>query len=149
MLQLDTKLQPLSVCQTAWGKADWGSSVINTFDTNTMMCAASEHSCTAVLCCAYACGCCGELAGIPALRAACCTRPCRPPRPAAPAAENYPQAGWGFCAGDSGGPLILDNGSAAADRQIGIVSWGPAKCGQTESTPCERPCLCWRHAVAV
>lgn len=32
------------------------------------------------------------------------------------------------CNGDSGGPIIVDGGSAAADLQVGIVSWGPVQC---------------------
>ncbi|KAI7846120.1 hypothetical protein COHA_000381 [Chlorella ohadii] len=51
------------------------------------------------------------------------------------AAKNYPYRGYGFCAGDSGGPLLVDGGSAANDRQVGIVSWGPANCGAAESSP--------------
>lgn len=51
------------------------------------------------------------------------------------AGKNYPYKGYGFCSGDSGGPLIVDGGSAANDRQVGIVSWGPANCGAAENTP--------------
>lgn len=58
------------------------------------------------------------------------------PLPGSPT-ENYPYRGYGFCAGDSGGPLLVDGGSAANDRQVGIVSWGPANCGAAESSPCE------------
>ena len=33
-------------------------------------------------------------------------------------------------AGDSGGPILLDGGSAAQDAQVGLVSWGKAvRCG--------------------
>ena len=68
------------------------------------------------------------------------SRLCCPHRLPPSAAENFPNAGAGFCAGDSGGPFIVDGGSAAADRQMGIVSWGPGKCGETVNTPCERGC---------
>lgn len=74
------------------------------------------------------------------------------PRTALPSAENYPYKGYGFCSGDSGGPLIVDGGRAANDRQVGIVSWGPANCGEAENTPCERACceqLVWRAGWAV
>ena len=45
-MQLDEKVLPLSTCQTAWASVDWGNIAgpsNNNFQTNTMLCAASEQ----------------------------------------------------------------------------------------------------------
>lgn len=77
--------------------------------------------------CWAACGtACQGRAGSCAPRDRAHRHPARPPR-CPPAAEgNTPT---GFCAGDSGGPLLLPGLDGAPDRQVGIVSWGSDKCG--------------------
>ena len=44
---------------------------------------------------------------------------------------GYEQGTKGSCRGDSGGPLVVPGG-ATSWTQLGIVSWGPADCGEAE-----------------
>ena len=49
---------------------------------------------------------------------------------------DYHISGSDSCGGDSGGPLMIERNSDAIPfmTQIGLVSWGPPKCG-TKGAP--------------
>ena len=44
---------------------------------------------------------------------------------------NLINQGKDFCVGDSGGPMVMKSGPFNELKLIGIISWGPDRCGET------------------